>query len=289
MPELPEVETIVRGLRKHIVGRKIISVWLDTPKLIKQPTLQVFKKEIKGLKIEGIDRRAKNILINLSQGKILLVHQKMTGHLLYGKWEIKKGEAQSLIKGSLEEKDNKYIHLILDLDNGYQIALSDLRKFAKVVLNSQEEIKKNDLKDLGPEPLPKNFDFKKFKEIILNKKGKIKQVLLDPKVISGIGNIYGDEILWEAKVNPLVSANSLTDSQLKRIFKAMKEILREAVKRGGSSVGDYRNSQGKKGTYQKLHKVYKREGEECFRCKNKISRQKIGGRSSHFCSVCQKD
>lgn len=294
MPELPEVETIVKDLRKKIIDREIISVWFDAPKLIKKPKPADFEKEIKGLKIEDIRRRAKNILIFLNQDKVLLIHQKMTGHLLYGKWAIKKTrnqkfETRSLIAGAMREKVNDYIHIIFYLDNGWQLALSDLRKFAKVVLGSKEEIENlEELRKLGPEPLEKNFDFKKFKEAIQKKNGKIKQVLMDQNIISGIGNIYSDEILWTARVHPFKPTNRLNKLELKKIFQATKKILKEALNLRGISISNFRDPEGKKGYYAEHRRVYQREGEKCPRCGGIIKRVKIGGRSAHFCPKCQK-
>jgi len=288
------VETIVKDLRKKIIDREIISVWFDAPKLIKKPKPADFEKEIKGLKIEDIRRRAKNILIFLNQDKVLLIHQKMTGHLLYGKWAIKKTrnqkfETRSLIAGAMREKVNDYIHIIFYLDNGWQLALSDLRKFAKVVLGSKEEIENlEELRKLGPEPLEKNFDFKKFKEAIQKKNGKIKQVLMDQNIISGIGNIYSDEILWTARVHPFKPTNRLNKLELKKIFQATKKILKEALNLRGISISNFRDPEGKKGYYAEHRRVYQREGEKCPRCGGIIKRVKIGGRSAHFCPKCQK-
>lgn len=312
MPELPEVETIVRDLRKKIIGRKIKSVWFDAPKLIKSPKPAIFQKQIKGLKVIDVRRRAKNILIYLegansrkriSGGKnknsqrlamVLLIHQKMTGHLLYGKWSARrrakaKEGARSLIAGVMQERVNDYIHIIFYLDNGWQLALSDLRKFAKVLLGSKEYVENlSEIKDLGPEPLEKNFSFEKFKDTISSKSGKIKQVLMDPYVISGIGNIYSDDILWQAKIHPFRPAKSLSTEELKAIFRAMKEILTQAIKLRGTSISDYRDLSGESGYYSQKRRAYQREGEKCYRCKNMIKRVKMGGRSAHFCPNCQK-
>lgn len=289
MPELPEVETIVRDLKKKIIGRKIKSVWFDAPKLIKKPKPAVFGKEIQGLKIENIKRRAKNILIYFSNNKLLLVHQKMTGHLLYGQWRVENKKPVSLFKGALQERVNDYIHIIFYLDNDWQLVLSDLRKFAKVVFGSRNEIENlEELKKLGPEPLERDFDFKKFKQILKNKKGKIKQVLMDQSVISGIGNIYSDEILWLAKIHPFRPASQLKDSELKKIFHFIKEVLKKAVKLRGTSISDFRDPEGKAGHYADHRYVYQREGEKCPRCKSVIKRLKMGGRSAHFCQKCQK-
>jgi len=301
MPELPEVETIVRDLRKKIIGRKIESVWFDSPrqiflqkkmadsKLARAPQIDIFERRIKGLKIIDVQRRAKNILIYLSDDQMLLIHQKMTGHLLYGKWNIAGKKLSSSLKGAMQEKVNDYIHFILSFDNGWQLALSDLRKFAKVIFASRENIENlKEIKELGPEPLEKNFDFKNFEKIIGNKSGKIKQVLMDPYVISGIGNIYSDDILWEAKIHPFRPAKSLNKKELKSTFLAIKKILTQAVKLRGTSISDYRDVEGKKGYYVDKRRVYRREGEKCLRCKSEIKRVKMGGRSAHFCPKCQK-
>lgn len=296
MPELPEVQTIVDDLNKKIIGRKIVDIWFDAPKLIKKPKPSELKKQIKGLKIIDIKRRGKNILIYLKpktqylKPKLLLIHQKLTGHLLIGKWKISKNlKVQSLIKGKLEEKVNNYIHFIIYLDNSWQVGLSDLRKFAKIIFGEKEEIENlPDLANLGPEPLDKSLKVEKFKKLISKKRGKIKQVLMDQNVIVGIGNIYADEILWQAKVHPFKLANQLTTNELKTIYGAMKQILKKAVKLRGTSISDYRDTAGKSGKYGEIKKAYQREGEPCFRCKTPIKRVKMGGRSSHFCPACQR-
>jgi len=290
MPELPEVETTVRDLKKKIVGRIFLDVWTDAKKMIKKPKrFEDFKKELIGKEILDIKRRGKNILFFLSSGKVLLIHQKLTGHLLFGKWKKIKKEWVSEIEGPLKEDPmNKFLHLIFFFKDGWQLALSDLRKFAKVEILTKEELEK-ELSKLGPEPLEKDFTFEKFKERILKKKkGKIKQVLMDQEVIAGIGNIYSDEILWKAKIHPFKKVNKLSEEELKRIYKAMKEILPKAIEVGGESISDYRRPSGERGGFDPLRKVYRREGEKCFRCGAKIKRVKLGQRSAHFCPVCQK-
>lgn len=289
MPELPEVQTTINDLNKEIIKRRITGVWFDAPSLIKKPKPKELEKQIKGLKIMGIKRRGKNILIYLSKNYLLLIHQKLTGHLLVGKWRIIKGQARSLIKGPLEERVNVYIHLIFYLDNGCMLALSDLRKFAKVLFGPKEEIENSpDLAELGQEPLEKRFKVEKFKNLISQEKRKIKQVLMDQKIIAGIGNIYSDEILWQAKINPLKPVNQLRVSELTSLYLAMKQILKKAIKLRGVSISDYRDTAGKSGNYAEIRSVYQRENEPCRRCKTLIKRVKIGGRSAHFCPKCQK-
>jgi len=268
MPELPEVQTTVNYLNNpalKILSAGFVDVWSDWYK--------INKKNIKNKKILKIWRRAKNVIFELSEGYSLLVHQKMTGHLLTGKWK--------------EDPYNRFIHLILFLDDGNKIALSDARKFAKIDLWKTEDLKK-ELEKLGPEPLEKSFTLKRFKEVIKNKKGKVKQVLMDQSVISGIGNIYASEILWQAKVHPEKSVAKLNEKELELIYKAIKKILKLAVKLGGESFSDYRKPDGSKGDFDTERKAYKREGQKCYRCGTKIKRQKISQRSAFFCPTCQK-
>lgn len=288
MPELPEVETTVRDLKKKVLNRTFIDVWSDAKKIIKRPSPQEFVSGVKGKKIKKVWRRAKNIIFDLSGGLSLLIHLKMTGHLLYGKWQPTNG-GWLVKEGFLQEKVNTYIHLIFFLDNGFMLALSDLRKFAKAELWGTEELKKSKyFRELGPEPLEKQFTLKKFKDIIQQKRGKIKQILMDQNAISGIGNIYSDEILWQAEVHPAKSAQKLDEKEIKKIYRFIKKTLKKAVFLRGTSISDFRDLSGAPGYYAKKRKVYRREGEKCFRCGEKIKRMKIGGRSSHFCPHCQK-
>jgi len=169
------------------------------------------------------------------------------------------------------------------------LALSDLRKFAKVELwDTRKLAGSEEMKNLGPEPLEKDFTFEKFKEILKRKKGKIKQVLMDQKVIAGIGNIYSDEILFEAKINPFKPIPKLTLKELRRVYKFIIKVLKKGIELRGESMIDWRDSRGRKGFYDKYRKVYRREGEKCFRCRRIILRRKLGGRSAHFCPQCQK-
>lgn len=291
MPELPEVETIVRGLKRNILNLKIKDVWSDSKNIIQKPKqFNLFKKELIGKTIENVRRRGKNILIDVSDNKVLLIHQKISGHLLFGKWKKENGKWLSEIKGALaDDYWNNFLHVIIFFNNGEQIALSDLRKFSKIELwdkNKLEEFK--NFQFLGEEPLGRDFTFKKFKETLhKRKKGKIKQILMDQKIIVGIGNIYANEILWKSKVNPFKDLNELTEKDLKEIYKNMKAILKEAIKLKGSSISDFRQINGKKGGFDLLLNVYGREGKECPRCKTKIKREKISQRSTFFCPKCQ--
>ena len=311
MPELPEVQTIVSDLRKILPGLKIAGVETDWEKMFKNCYFENFKKEVVGEKILDVRRIGKNILIDLSGGKTILVHQKMTGHFLYGKLEMVTppvaGEARWLGKeaGAIrDDPQNRFIHLVFDLSNNKQLALSDLRKFAKVLLWPTDKLSElADINNLGPDPTAENFDFNKFQERLAPlaaglsrpqagqalKKGKIKTVLMDQSVFAGIGNIYSDEILWLAGIHPLRQVSSLTQEELKSIFTSTKKILKKAIEARGTSDSDYRDPSGQKGGYQEMLYVYGLEGEKCQKKDGGIiTRIKIGGRSAHFCPVHQK-
>ncbi len=288
MPELPEVQTTVQGLHSKVLNRTFVDVWSDWKKLVKKPNnFELFKKELKGKKIKRVWRRAKNVIFELSQGYSLLIHQKMTGHLLHGTWNMKHGTWVPSQNGPLNEKINTFLHLIFFLDNKTMIALSDVRKFAKAELWKTEDLLE-DFKKLGPEPLEKEFTFKKFKERLKNKKGKVKIVLLDPKVIVGIGNIYASESLWSAKIHPEKDVSRLTEKELKALYSSIKKVLLSGIRLGGDSFSDYRNVDGKKGKFDDERKVYQRGKEKCFRCKTEIKRITLGGRGTFFCPKCQK-
>jgi len=289
MPELPEVETIVNDLKLKVLGRTFIDLWTDADGLIKRPKkFSDFKKGVAGEKIQSVRRRGKNIVFELSGGKAMLIHQKMTGHLLLGKWsKAAQGWKPEVFGPIADDPMNRFLHLIFWLDDGTMLALSDMRKFAKAELWGAKDLRESQETDLGPEPLEPEFSFEKFKDRLKDKKGKIKQVLMDQEAIAGIGNIYSDEILFQAKVAPFRSVSSLSDEELKEIYKAAKEILKKAIKARGASVSDFRDLQGEKGGFQKLAKVYRREGEKCPECSAIIKREKMGGRSAHFCPNCQ--
>lgn len=279
MPELPEVETIVSDLKRFVPGLKITDVWTDIPKFKK------IKKDAAKEKILKIERRGKNILISLTHSKIILVHQKMTGHLMYGKWKLKDEKWKSVLPGAMrDDPENRFIHLLFFLSNNKQLALCDMRKFAKVIV-LPEKIIKEKLGKLGPEPFDKNFNFKKFFEIMKGRGGKIKSVLMDQNVIAGIGNIYSDEILWLAGIHPTMKTSNLKKPELKKIYQSIRPVLNKAIRARGSSYIDYRDAQGKKGRYQEMQYAYGLKGKKCKErgCGGIIEKIVIGGRSAHFC------
>ncbi len=291
MPELPEVQTIVNDLNRKIKGLTITNVWTDWPKYFKRSIggWKAFRKTVKGKKIKKIRRIGKNIIFDLSDDKEILIHQKLTGHLLVGHWQIKNNQPISTGKGLLTEKVNDYIHAIFWLSKNKMMGFSDLRKFGKILVTDKKDFKNlEDLKDIGPDPLTPKFGFNEFKSLISKKRGPIKKILMDQNVVSGIGNIYSDEILFVAKIHPLRKAEKLGDKELRAIFEAAKKILKKAIKLRGTSTSDYRDTAGKAGRYTEVRLVYQREGEKCpNQCGGVIKRIKIGGRSAHFCPYCQ--
>ena len=306
MPELPEVETIVGGLNKKARNQKIVDLWHDWPKYFKQiGGEKIFRKHVIGKKILEFRRRGKNILIHLSDDHLLLVHQKMSGHLLIGRWKKNEAVRFSTNKGGLDKSwsdqkwipdhpqgpltdpMNRFIRIIFFLDSGKMLALSDLRRFAKILCGPEQEIiALPDLALLGPEPL--EISFGEWKKLFDNKRGKIKQVLMDQNFLVGIGNIYADEILWLSKIHALTPVDKLKIKDLKTLYEATKKILKKALRLRGSSIDDYRDAEGRLGAYHTKRYVYQRESEPCQRCGTIIKRIKIGGRSAHFCPKCQK-
>ena len=292
MPELPEVQTIVSDLSKILPGFSIREVWTDWKKLIKNPkSFDEFRRQLLGRKILKVRRRGKNILIDLSNNKTLLIHQKMTGHMLYGRWNLRQGRWIGVEKGPIrDDPQNRFLHLVISLSNNKQLALSDLRKFAKVLIWPTDKLSElEDIKNIGPEPLEKSFTFEKFKKDLEKKKAKIHQVLMNQKIIAGIGNIYSSEILWEAGIHPLKEVNKLSEEELKKIYQAIKKVLTKALKAKGDSTSDYRRPSGEKGGYQKIQNAYQMEGKKCKKGDGGIiKRIKIGSRSAHFCPKHQK-
>lgn len=291
MPELPEVETIKNQLVEEILNDRIIDVIFLWDGILKGILVQDFKKKVLGRRIIDIKRRAKNLLIFLDSKDTIVVHFKLTGHALllenkfqvnsYGSWE---GENLPPV---LKDPQNQFIRVIFKLASGRILAISDLRKFAYLKLFNEKELD-DFLREYGPEPFDENLTFEEFKKRIQNKKSPIKKVLMDQKVIAGIGNIYSDEALFEAKIHPLVLPSDISEEKILMLFKAIKKVLKEALGRGGTSISDFRNIKGERGTFDLVRKVYRREGKPCLVCGALIQRIKIGGRSAYFCPVCQK-
>jgi formamidopyrimidine-DNA glycosylase len=266
MPELPEVETIKRELERAIVRKRITEVKINNPKVIKEPRKEKFSKDLKNTTIKNILRKGKLLILELSSGKSLTIHLKMTGQLVYPG-----NPKQSRV--SFKLSGNKW------LDFNDRRLLGELR-----VVDDWTAL--DFIKSLGPEP----FDLTKeeFKRMLVNKKTKIKPLLMDQAFISGVGNLYAAEALFRARIHPQRPSFSLSDKEKQALFKQIQTVLRQAINYKGSSVDQYVQLSGQRGDYVKHHKVYDREGKPCFVCKTPIKRISLGGRGTYFCPRCQK-
>jgi formamidopyrimidine-DNA glycosylase len=266
MPELPEVETIKRELEKAVLGKKIIEVCVHNPAVIRQPSAEKFKKELSGVSIKNILRKAKVLILELSNGKSLAIHLKMTGQLIY-------------------PGDGKKSRVGFKLADGKMLDFNDQRLFAELRLLDDWHTLKF-IQKLGPEP----FDIteEEFKKMLVSKKIKIKPLLMDQTFISGVGNLYAAEALFRAKIHPQRPASSLSDKEKENLFQEIKDTLSEAIKYKGSSVDQYVQLSGQRGDYVQYHKVYDREGKPCLVCKTPIKRISLGGRGTYFCPKCQR-
>ncbi|MFH1602222.1 MAG: bifunctional DNA-formamidopyrimidine glycosylase/DNA-(apurinic or apyrimidinic site) lyase [Candidatus Shapirobacteria bacterium] len=271
MPELPEIETIKKGLEKLIVGKKIKSISAASPKQIK-PSLKEVKKNIVGKKIKKVKRRGKLLLIILEKNLVLGVHLKMTGRLFF---RIK-----------IDPEDD-YQRAVISLSEGAELRLSDLRKFAYIRLIKGKNNLDNILNEFGPEPFS-DLSFSYFKKLLSSTSRSIKVLLMDQSKISGIGNIYANEALFLARLDPRKSANEISEKKVKKLYEAILEVLKRGLQYRGASDQYYLDAKGEKGSYQDHFLVYKREGQKCFGCPGKVKRIKLGGRGTFFCPACQK-
>jgi formamidopyrimidine-DNA glycosylase len=269
MPELPEVETIVRGLREKLIGRQIRSVRVRTSTLLRSP-LPSFRKQLSGAIIRKIERKGKFILIGLENGAALVIHLKMTGQLLL----IPEGRPA-----------DKHTHLIFSLQHrGWQLRYRDVRKFGFMVLlpPGQEWFP---LTDLAPDPF--DLTARDFYERLQKKKRAIKPLLLDQRVVSGLGNIYVDESLFRSGIHPLTLCHTLNREQARRLHRHIRQVLRQAIQAKGTTVNDYRGPEGIVGGFQRYLRVYGRQGSPCPTCQSPIQKTRVGGRGTHLCPTCQ--
>ncbi len=290
MPELPEVETMARGLKKRVTGKRIARVWTDWPRhFIYSPGgFGYFSNIIKGCSIQDVSRKGKYLLLDIGK-YFLVIHPKMTGHLLWGRWKRIRGRWVSSLEGPLQDKVNRHIHFLMLFKSGDMLAFSDVRKFGRIFLVEKRELRVfHRFQVLGPDPLGTGWNFKNFRRRLGRRNISIKAALLDQNLVSGIGNIYSDEILFKSKIHPLTKARLLTKKQFGSVIRHARGVLRQAIRLKGSSTNDYRDLDGEKGNYLSLHRVYRRMGKLCLVCGGAtIERVKVGARSSYFCPVCQ--
>ncbi len=272
MPELPEVETVRRGLLDKVLNRVIKGIRVNYPKIIEYPSISLFKKEIVGQKINDISRYGKWLIFVLDDF-YLLSHLRMEG-----KYFIK----------SSKDVDLKHEHVIFELDDKTELRYMDVRKFGKMHLIPKDKIKEiGPLKELGLEPWDENLTLEYLQDKFSKKRLPIKSVLLDQSIIVGIGNIYADEILFLAKINPYTRAMDLNDDSIKNIIKYTRIVLEDAIKAGGTTIRSYSSVNGIHGMFQQNLNVHSRSGEACPVCGSQVIKVKIGGRGTYYCSKCQ--
>lgn len=315
MPELPEVQTTVTGLQKKITCLTITNLWSNSFSMAyvnrnnhkNKDYFVKLQQKVAGKNIVGVTRRGKHILIILSSGETLVIHMKMTGHLMHGVYEYipRVSASQNVyaawgpwipkIKDSpLSDPYNRHIRTMFTLQNKEgkesHLAFCDSRKFGTIELFSANDLQQK-IGKLGPEPLEPSFTFKVFKEVLSKKRsGYIKSVLLDQTVLVGVGNIYSDEALHLAHILPTRDVTSLSETERNKLYQSIRQVLTSGIHFGGDSMSDYRNVDGERGAFQGKHLVYLRTGKSCVKkdCSGIIEKKTIGGRSGHYCPLCQK-
>ena len=287
MPELPEVETVVRGLSKHIIGQKIIDIEQKHKKSLLLDK-NITSAQIKGLKVLEIKRRGKGIIINLTKNLSLLIHLKMTGQLIYisNKSRLHFGHPTDDFTNSMP---SKHTRVIIKFFKGI-LYFNDQRLFGWVkILPTQNLTENSFLKSLGPEPLDKSFTTDVLWQIIKRKpKSTIKAIILDQSNLVGIGNIYADETLFEAGIRPDRKASSIKKVEAEKLVKAIKKVLKKGIKYSGTSIINYKTPEGSPGRMQNYLKVYSQDKKLCQKCKTPIKKIRTASRGTHYCPTCQK-
>jgi formamidopyrimidine-DNA glycosylase len=287
MPELPEVETVRRGLQDLITGSVIKSVSHNWAKSFPNDDNEVNKHLVNAV-IKSVERRAKVLIINLSTGYSLVIHLKMTGQLVFrsDSQRFGAGHPSDSLVGNLPDNSTR---VIINFKDGSKLYFNDQRKFGWMrLIKTTDLMSISLLASLGPEPLNPDFTWQDFKaRLLLRPKSGIKAVLLDQKIISGVGNIYSDESLWAAKIHPLTPVASLSDQKIKLLHKSLVEVLNLAIEKGGSTDRNYVNAKGQKGSYIQIAKVFRKEGQACPRCGHEILKIRAAGRGTHYCPHCQ--
>jgi len=297
MPELPEVETIARGLAKRVTGDVIESVWLGSkPEPLKSPAAQIVET-LEGARIEGVGRMGKHIVFELNRTQVPARRvsrraksggrrQKQSAATAgtessRAQWIVHLGMTGQMLVCAPDAALEKHTHAIAKLKSGRELRFVDPRRFGRLSV-----ARNGDFKTVGVEPL--DVDLERFVNLFRGRKTPMKSALLNQKLLRGVGNIYADESLFRAGIRPRRRGASVTREQLGKLYTAVQQVLREAIALGGSSISDYVDADGGEGFFQLQHRVYGREGEACLVCGTPIKRVVIGGRSSHYCPKCQK-
>jgi formamidopyrimidine-DNA glycosylase len=287
VPELPEVETVRRGLSELIIGKIIAGASNDNPKSFPNPEVDV-KQFLVGAKITAIRRRAKVLMIDLSTGYSLVIHLKMTGQLVYVDKDARfgAGHPNDSLVNALPDKSTR---VTIEFDDGSQLFFNDQRKFGWVRLMPTAEIPNLPfMQKVGPEPLELDFTAKQFADRFTRRaRTNIKAALLDQSVVAGVGNIYADEALWGAKIHPKRLTATITPAEFKKLYTELREVMNLSIEKGGSSNRNYVNAEGKRGSYMDFARVFRREGLPCPRCGTTIEKLRVAGRGTHICPYCQ--
>ncbi|MCL4369723.1 MAG: bifunctional DNA-formamidopyrimidine glycosylase/DNA-(apurinic or apyrimidinic site) lyase [Chloroflexi bacterium] len=270
MPELPEVETIVNDLAPYVVGRSIVKVTAYDTQVLPQG-LADFERRLTGRRIEGLCRRAKYTVADLSGGERLVVHLRMTGRL---------------VLRSPGAPEGRFTRLALTLDDGQELRYADPRQLGRLWVMKAAEWAARESR-LGPEPLSEAFTPDVLAAMLGHRRGAIKPLLLDQSFLAGIGNIYADEVLFEARLHPLRAADSLSPAEVVRLHAAIRLVLQRAIANRGTTFSDYRDGLGRPGRNQLALAVYQRQGKPCPGCDGVVKRVRIGGRGTYFCPTCQ--
>jgi formamidopyrimidine-DNA glycosylase len=267
MPELPEVETIRSQLAPRLEGRTLVRVEIFDPRLTRPHDLFEVAEELEGDTVVAVQRRGKYLIVRLESGLGLLVHLRMTGS--FGFVPISHERA------------------VLELDDGSRLAFRDVRRFGTWLVLEDADLEPYLAAKNGPEPLGPRFSADWLAAQLGRRKAPLKAVLLDQRVVAGLGNIYADEALWRARVNPLRPANGLADDEVRRVVRAIRAALRAGIERQGSTLRDYKGLDGASGSMQDEFRVYGRDGQACTRCRTTIAKTRVGGRGTWFCPHCQ--
>jgi formamidopyrimidine-DNA glycosylase len=273
MPELPEVESVRRQLEPALVGRRLERVTIDDPRLVRPYEPAEVAAELEGERIVAVERRGKYLIVRFESGRVLLIHLRMTGSLLH------------VAGGTLQ--DDPHRRAVVTLDDGSEVAYRDVRRFGTWLLLEPGEAEPYLSARVGDEPLDALFTAARLGERLAGRRTSLKAALLDQRTLAGIGNIYADEALWRARLNPLRTAASLDRPELRRLHRSIRAALEHGLARQGSTLRDYRLPDGSGGSMQDEFRVYGRGGEPCERCGTAISRTRVGGRTTWFCPTCQ--
>lgn len=287
MPELPEVETVKRGLIDLIVGKRIASVDYDTPKSFPNAASEVGEFLV-GASVLGVRRRAKVLMIDISTRYSLVIHLKMTGQLVYrGEESFGAGHPNDSLVGILPDRSTR---VTIEFEDGSTLYFNDQRKFGWMKLFPTFEVPNIDfMKRFGPEPLEMHFTSDQFIDRMRRRnRSTIKAALLDQTVIAGVGNIYADESLWAALVHPAARVETVSDTKLKKLLTVLRTVLDLSIEKGGSTDRNYVNVEGKKGSYISFAKVFRKEGTPCQRCGDTIIKTRVASRGTHLCPTCQR-